>query len=480
MASECELDDNSDPPEDLISVRSDAGVFSFDGYQLKLQEHPYAKDVAQYIPLLEPSQTKKDTIAARHLRHNENKPRSWWQSQCIFRGLSSDGDIEVLQNRLRGHEEDPISDEILGLLGRAREQSKANTKEKERNWLYRMSDDEKAIENPRRFLKEAFFSGSRSKKTVLLTTPIVASIQDTAEQLGLGCEYTDAPSDGDAVVRMAKYWVVIGQDRSAVTEEIRMIERETQRLKREREDGRQELRRKNKMIRATQMESEEVKANSKDWDVLGLWNISCPQIEDDWGMEDLTMKIYSERTEKGCQMFAEFDFGVLTGVLRFERQKSDPIMPLKQPVRSEDDDRKENEGYNDAITRQEEEEDNGTGDKSSDRYDEPGSDDDENNEQDDRRSHTPEEFYFRFIPRPSPKYPTWNFRYRGESTDEGVIEEQSDCELYSITFCGSTGWCLSGEIGGTALGKCSFTGVKVGVAGNECFDIRRAWRNWQD
>ncbi|KAH7390383.1 hypothetical protein BKA64DRAFT_645300 [Cadophora sp. MPI-SDFR-AT-0126] len=477
--SESESDDNSDPPVRQIYVKGDAGVFSFDGHQLEFQDHRYASNVAQYIPLLEPLRIKKGNIAARQPRH-DSKSHGWWECQCVFRGLRSDGTIEDLQNALRGHEEDPITDDVLHLQERARRKFKAMNKEaRESNWLHNMSDEEKATKNPRRYLVETFPAGSRSKETVLLTTHFVINIQETAKELGLQCEYTHAPTDGDTVLQMAKYWVVVGQDRSIVTEKVRMIERETRRLKREQEEGQQELRRKNNVITATQTESEEAIAKNKDWDVAGTWSISCPHIEQGWDVENLTMKLYLETTDKGPQMFASFDFGVLTGVFRFERQKSDTKTSTTQLVHSNvDEEQKSDEDNTGEVEAQQAErhyDDDDTSDKSSDTYGEK--DDDDDDDDDDRRSPTPEAFYFNAIIQPSAQYPTWNYRYRGEETGEGEIELGSDSELFSITFGSPRGQTLKGAIGSSAFGECTFTGVKVGIDGDEHLDIREEWTN---
>ncbi|KAK0105507.1 hypothetical protein ONS95_004132 [Cadophora gregata] len=488
MTSESESDDNSDPPVRQIFVKGDAGVFSFDGYHLEFQDHRYARNVAQYIPLLEPLPSSTGTTAARQPRHDDSKPHGWWQSQCVFRGLSSDGTtIEELQDVLRGREDDPIADDILDLQERARRKFKAMNKEaREINWLHHMSDEEKAMKDPRRYLKETFPAGSKSKETVLLTTHFVINIQDTARELGLRCEYTHAPTDGDAVLQMAKYWVVVGQDRSIVTEKVRMIERETQRLKREKEEGQQELRRKNKVIKTTQTRTgnEEAIARSKDWDVAGLWSISCPHIEQAWDVGSLTMSLYLETTEKGPQMFAYFDFGVLTGVLRFEKQKGDTktsssprpavysnVVDDDEHKSGEDNERDEEPEY--AEEHLDDDDDDENSDKSSDTYDEKEDDDDEDDE--DRRSPTPEAFYFDTITQPSAKHPTWNFRFRGEETGQGEIEIGSDSELYSITFCSPRGQTLKGVIGSSSFGECTFTGVRVGGDGNEPLDIREEW-----
>ncbi|CZT50741.1 uncharacterized protein RSE6_16110 [Rhynchosporium secalis] len=467
-------DDDLDPPEQIFVGSEDGGVFAFDGQVLRFRDHAYATDVAQYMPLLqlEPLRTKKGTVAARPLRH-DSKPLSWWQSQCVFRGFKSSGSIEDLQKALRGHEDDPMSDEMLELRDRARDLLEAKIKEREENWLHDMSNDEKAMKDPRRFLKEEFPPGSSdSEKTVLLSTPFVANIQYTAEELGLGCEYTFAPTDGDAVVRMVKYWVVIGRDRRTVTQEIRMIERETQRLKREQEEGRQDLRRKNKYMRTNQLETEEAVAKSEDWDVIGLWNITCPQIEAGWGVRNLTMKIYMEKTEKGSRLFAEFDFCALTGVLRFEKKKYDAILPLKRSQPHNDNVVKEEEENNE-VERQQEPvyNDDEASEKSSDTYDEYEADDEEKQDQNDQRNPSPEDFHFTCHPQPS-THPECNYHYRGEVISEEVVDEAPDTTLYGITICGFPGKTLKGDIESAAFGVSTFTGVKAGEIETARCDVK--------
>ena len=48
----------------------------------------------------------------------------------------------------------------------------------------------------------------------------------------------------------------------------------------------------------------------------------------------MTLTIYLDNEDKGPQMFAEFEFGVLNGIFRFERQEGDqanlkPTVPKK-------------------------------------------------------------------------------------------------------------------------------------------------------
>jgi hypothetical protein len=108
------------------------------------------------------------------------------------------------------------------------------------------------------------------------------------------------------------------------------IEREAQRIENEIKQENAERIRKEEAIRKKQQKYlKKSLTKAKDWDVTGTWKISCPYIEESYGRQDsddedgMTLRIYREKTPKGSQMFAKFDFGVVTRVFRFERQRDD-------------------------------------------------------------------------------------------------------------------------------------------------------------
>lgn len=70
-----------------------------------------------------------------------------------------------LQNLLRGHENDPVSNDIHRLKEAAKRDFQAEDEEaKDCNWLHMQTDDEKKNSDPERFLKEKFKQGKQSKK----------------------------------------------------------------------------------------------------------------------------------------------------------------------------------------------------------------------------------------------------------------------------------------------------------------------------
>jgi hypothetical protein len=61
----------------------------------------------------------------------------------------------------------------------------------------------------------------------------------------------------------------------------------------------------------------------KPWDVTGSYDTKCLAIQDEYGdTGELTLDIMSEDTAKGRQLFASFNFGILTGFFRFESQEA--------------------------------------------------------------------------------------------------------------------------------------------------------------
>ncbi|KAE8454619.1 hypothetical protein EG329_000242 [Mollisiaceae sp. DMI_Dod_QoI] len=405
-----------------IEIKTSAGVFTYNAWdKFECFGHSYTKGVADFIPLLEPLKTKAGLIAKRQPPKPRTQLATWWQAQCIFRGLDSKGTVPQLQQALRGHEVDPVSDDILLLLRNAKEEYRVKNDEAlENNWLHKLSDAEKAEKDPKRYLAETFKKGKKSKDIVVWKTE--RAIEDSSEDEDNG-----------------NYIVVVGQSKSAVAEKIRSLDRQAQRIKRERQEAKNELKRKR------QKEIEAALSKSRDWDVTGTWKISCPHIEKGWDAENLTLEIY----RGDSQMWAKFDFGAITGVFRFERHNEDDAPPPSKPSRKNPDEDSDQEKDSD---------------------EEVGEDEDE-----DSRSETPGDFYLGKISQPSQKYPTWQYRYRGEEQGEGEIELGSDDDLYSITFLGPKGRTLEGDFGSGAFGACEFTGVKVAIGTEPDTDIAYEW-----
>lgn len=197
--------------------------------------------------------------------------------------------------------------------------------------------------------------------------------------------------------------------------------------------------------------------NWNNHDVTRRWKISCPQIDEDLDDQyfdsedksDLTLDIDVEETKKGSQMFAEFNFGHVSGVFRFERQEGD----------EREGSAREDEADSDKDSREEDEDEDEVENDAEDKHEEEDEDDAKDEDEDDfddgdgkltPTRPNPEDFYFESITKPSAKYPTWNYRWRGEEQYEGVVEPGSDEQVYTLTFYGR-GRQLMGNFGGLIL-----------------------------
>jgi hypothetical protein len=117
-------------------------------------------------------------------------------------------------------------------------------------------------------------------------------------------------------------------------------------------------------------------------------------------------------------------------------------------------------------------------------YDDDEDDRDEDDEEDansddynnERRSPTPEAFYLGSTQKPSPKSPTWNYRWRGQEQGECEIQLYSDEKAYQITLSGQGGTNLAGTFGGSFCEDCEFTGKKISMGG-KAIDIGEEWED---
>jgi hypothetical protein len=199
----------------------------------------------------------------------------------------------------------------------------------------------------------------------------------------------------------------------------------------------------------------------KPWDVTGSYDIKCPVIQDEYDdTGEHTLDIMSEDTAKGRQLFASFNFGIITGFFRFEsqeaeREASKEIASTSAKV---------------GDKRKREERDDGDEDD----YEE--GEEYHSDEYEGRRSPTPEKFYLGSEEGPSAQNPTWNYRWRGEETGEGEIQLFSDENVYKITFLEPNGTKLKGTFGCEYVTDCEFTGRKISMEpGDLDIDISDAW-----
>ncbi|KAI9789406.1 MAG: hypothetical protein M1816_006066 [Peltula sp. TS41687] len=421
------------------------------GDGLLRNKQSFQSDLTDYLPLLEPKRTKAGAIAARQPQPIK-KNKDWWQAQCAFRGLSQSGNLSQLQDRLRGADSKRMStDHLEAEVKLNRDFRQQNAAVRDSKWNKLATDEAKAEADPVRFLRETFVPGERKTTAVVVKTHHRLELHQAATSLNLQSQATEAPLNPNGSRPSVDRWIVIGRDYSAVNKKIADIDREAKATveKRKMEKEKQisaEHKEVTKKAKAKAAVKTAVKAAAKatakttakttakssvGWDVTGTWAISCPEIEENWGNgnEECTLTIHEAIDGPAKQIWAEFDFIAVTGVLRLVRptsqQASKPAKGSKKRKREESEEPGPNYGRAGA----------GGGGRVSyllDRDDGPS------------RSHS-----------------TWEYRWRGEETGEGEIQLYSDEEPYSIEFFGPRGTELRGEFGGGFMKRCKITGRKI-------------------
>jgi hypothetical protein len=463
MNSDSESD--SHPVIRQIPVKHPDGNCTCDGSSLQFNGHWFTGNIDQYYQQV--AYTPKGRIAKKQPGRPPKQPYMWWKAQCSFRGLSPKGKMAELQELLKAHANDPISKDNLALLEMAKKDFKIkNRAAVEDKWIQGMSADEKATRDLGRYLREAFPVGESVTGVVVIKVGCAVSTKVVAEELGLVAEIVVGPIDPKGYSPVGERWVVVGRKKSAVVEKVRIISREAEGIKKEIRDKEEAQKRMAEAIhKKKEQDLKAALAKCDDWDVTGTWKIRFPYIEENfsrmnWGEKEMTLRIYQETTPKGSQMFAEFNFGLIKGVFRFERQKDDVKAKAAQPDSKNNTQKRKRDEFED--------------------YGRSGEYDSEDFDDYDpygnrKRSPTPEAFYLGSVTQPSAKHQSWNYRWRGEETGETVIDLYSDRKIYSLKFFGPRAEKLEGTFGCGFMKDSAFTGVKVGVARNASIDIAEAW-----
>ncbi|MCJ1418160.1 hypothetical protein MMC32_004505 [Xylographa parallela] len=436
-----------------LEHRMDGKLFTCLGNGLQKDGHPFDEHVKSYLPLLEPVLTKAGKVKV-HQPQIRKQPKSYWMAQCVFRSLPQTGTVVELQQQLRSSDTGMNTglkelEENLNLEFRIK-----NASARDEKWKLMETLEAKAEAHPKRFLVEHF--SPRQGPPIVLKTHHRSELHQECENHNLAHVSVDAPRNPDGSRPDVDRWIVIGKDSSAVHEKIREISHEATRVRQHAEELRAERTMK---LHEDLVSTADLSRKNTAWDVTGSWAISCPSMEEQWGENDsgCSLDIMVTVSDGKKQMAANFDFIAITGIFRF-------ISPVPSERRTE----KPQSSKSVAPTRvgigRAGLSDKGVGENVADEEDED--DDEESFEEDgydeDSESPTPEEFYLSMSDRPSPKYPTWNYRWRGEETGEGEIQLYSDEKLCSVTFGGPGGTKLVGVFDSDLTGRVEFTGIKTG------------------
>ena len=375
----------------------------------------------------------------------------------MFRGLNKAGTLNELQNRLRQNSAVTIIPELEQAEARLTvEWQREDHEAREKEWQSSVSNEDKASVDPARFLKEYF--QNRRHNVVVLQIGHHGPVHDAAKLLGFEAFPTDAPMTGTSPATSggsSTRWLVVGRTRSALFKKVAEVNAQVEKNKPSNTKQQNAMasaqKRKTELmskstsksmgkphqIRSTPQTLSRSPKSSEGFKVEGTWNVQCPYVEENWGRsfggDRCSMTIYVEpvKNNNNVQMWATFDFIVLTGVMRF-------LAPVQGPAT-------ESKGQAVTAGSKRKREDDWDADEGDDRY----------------PNRFRPEFSFPPASLPSAANPSLPFIWRGEETGEGEIQLYSNrLKGCMITFGGPEGTEMNGTFNGSIVGKIQFSGMK--------------------
>jgi len=413
-----------------IEVTHNRLKYTCDGDGLRRNWFSFQADLSEYLPIL----FKNGSINKGKSQRQKAQSTDWWRAQCAFRGLPTYGSIEEVQARLRSGPK-TMTKELVELEKKAKAEWKVNDDANKRRALQQYQDQQRKDEqNGLNRLKAIFNDNNATLASVFKKD--CQGLDRAAKKMGLQFRWMRSPIFS-WTFEWDDNWIIVGRtvaDVEAKYAEVRQEDRDRILA--------QEMQKKEEEKAARDAETKlhasiaDLSAEKGDWDVTGVWKITCPEFHDSsYGNdnENMDLRIYRVNGTKVSQMFAEFDFDIVKGWLRFE----DPATPNHLAI--------------------------SVGQK--------------------RKRRAWDSFLIPLDTKPSPGCPTWNYRWRGRGNGgEGYLEHDSDEYLCSMTFRGKGGCTLSGTFESGFL-ECEFTGVKLGminpVEASE-IDIDDQWEDLHD
>lgn len=334
------------------------------------------------------------------------------------------GKIEVLQRRLREHQNEGLGSKISDARDRMRKEYFEKNGQKVKQLWDSGSDSQKAVLWPKRFLYETFIAEPSAMNDAVVVTveDWAESMEKAATDLGIVYETTKLPPElypGGAYYA-GRRQVILGPNEQAVrTKSATLSQKFACEIKKARQARLQREQTKEELFKTRLDEATRKGKNQKgEWNVSGEWTIRCPYIEENWDSHGSQCKMdirYTEGKNGFLQIWGEFDFIIVTGVMRFvnlnttaesEPVKSSNVLRRCYGVKMEEEEANE--------TDDEEIKEDECGEKLHDRM-------------------TPQFLWAKSL-LPSFQNKEFQFRWRGEETGEGEIQLGSDDKLCTIHF----------------------------------------------
>ncbi|KAH8601110.1 hypothetical protein B0O99DRAFT_607991 [Bisporella sp. PMI_857] len=440
-------------------------TFKYSGWKGFSQNgHAYNADLEHEFRMLEPVRTPTGRIA-KHQPRKSSIPHhltlvGYWKAQCIFRGLPTAGKIDELKHRLRPNMGMPMIQELKELQKKLYEQYEERMEIATRDWeAKKRARREAELAQTKELLQEYFPTGvtdnGSQNRIIMVKLGAKPQLHEAAASLGLASADTDHPLQ---TFFLTVGYTIIGRSQAIVNRKLESLKKKKEAKEKARiEEKRREAER--KVLEERRNYGRVVNASAKGsgpWTVDGTYSVKFPYIQKHYCQGDiqLTLQIGHEETKNGVQMYAIFDFGIISGVMRFETKES-----AKRGQGKTSDDTAET-----ASKKRKRDEYDYYGWYSDDPYDS------------DNRTPTPEAFYLSPAERPSLKSPTWSYRWRGRDI-ESIICVDSDKKLFEITFGGPAGTEITGAFGGDLVPDGSeFTGIKTSMAAPRV----GSWSEWHE
>ncbi|KAK7892995.1 hypothetical protein LTR67_007232 [Exophiala xenobiotica] len=367
----------------------------------------------------------------------------WWRAQCSFRGLLVTGSRKDMQNRIRRHGQEGMSDSVKEVYHQLRrEYMESVTK-----FWNQATANQKAQTWPKRLLYESFVLGPPSaEETIVVEVRDWGNVMEAlCRALKVHCEIKKMHNHS-----RGQRLVVAGLTKQAVRSRfldlLRESNREAERAKRQREE--EERQAQEDFKRRFKVAQSQGKNSKGEWIVSGNWEIKCSYIEEHFGREDgaecsLDIRVTLPRANGQLQMYSTFDFSVITGVMRFVPLRASGSRQSSKGVAAVRGKEVEDEEREESVTTSDEESDG------------------EESEEDAEDETTIAEFSISDNSLPSSTTRKFGFRWRGEETGEGEIQLGSDEKLCTLEFLSSNA--LTGIFISGVTGKIPFQGIRNGA-----------------
>jgi hypothetical protein len=285
--------------------------FTCQGAGLLKDGHAFEPDLTQYLPKL----TKRGVVSLNQPKSLPRLPQGWWRAQCVFRDLEIQGSVKDIQDRAREYEDrgggmDPeiekFEEEANAKFWKDNEQAKQDAWE---------AVEKRARNYPREFVREHFPNGVVGDEEAValksLSSNQRAQLHRACEEYG-GLYHQSTYSGRDRCI-------VVGS-RTAVFQKIAEIEREAARTRQlEEKEERRGLPENEGYDLLVQRWNY---SDQDEWDVTGVWDISCPNLESLGRRCSLILGFSDGEDPETKHIWADFDFLDYTGVFRFLRPDS--------------------------------------------------------------------------------------------------------------------------------------------------------------